>query len=324
MIFDIPSPGEFQEEGISSLNLAWGLVTSLISEFDSIESAFSEQEGDLEQVYWTAAKKNLTASISLVQQGVEFLLKGKIAEVSPFLLITGQPKEWPRSSHVQDTPFSDFKTIDAQELLRVHDTIARDRLPESFKQWYESMRRQRNTIMHTVSTTLLPTATDVVISILEAYDALVKPQSWVKARSDYLRISPTYIVENILPEMKGMGDGYRIFELASETFRVIEILEPALVKKHFGFNKKQRKYLCPACFAEIDAMDFYEFDSGDTNVFSAVLRPNEPTSITLYCILCDSQYTVRRESCNNPYKVECKENVIDAESNYCLSCWGRN
>jgi hypothetical protein len=89
MIVDIPTPKDFQEEGISSLNLACELVVSLISEYDSIESAFPEADVDLDKVYWTAAKKSLTTFISMAQQGMEFLLKGKVTEISPFLLIAG-------------------------------------------------------------------------------------------------------------------------------------------------------------------------------------------------------------------------------------------
>jgi len=44
--------------------------------------------------YWAAAERELANAIAIAHQGVEFLLKGRIALVSPYLLIVQDPKHW--------------------------------------------------------------------------------------------------------------------------------------------------------------------------------------------------------------------------------------
>ena len=100
--------------------------------------------------YWASAQKPLSVALALVQQGTELLLKSRIIEVSPFLIFKGDPSLWPSGCDKQEISFSEFKTIDAQDLIRVHDTVVTSRLTEEFKNRYENLRRKRNTIMHTV------------------------------------------------------------------------------------------------------------------------------------------------------------------------------
>lgn len=67
---------------------------------------------------------SLSSSLSLVQQAIEFFLKGAIVDTSPYLLIVDEPRNWPAGCSMQDIPFANFRTLDAQDLPRVHDTVA--------------------------------------------------------------------------------------------------------------------------------------------------------------------------------------------------------
>lgn len=135
MIIEIPTSDEFQRAGLGFLNLA---VDQVIELYDQLEQSGVEE--DVREEYWESAQQPLATALTLVQQGAEFLLKAKIADVSPFLLIDGSPSSWPRGSDQQDTPFSDFRTIDAHDLPKAHDSVASVRLSEEFKTQFEQLR----------------------------------------------------------------------------------------------------------------------------------------------------------------------------------------
>lgn len=303
MIIDIPSHTDFIESGTDLLNLAWASVISLAI---SIEEAAQGNYGldideDATANYWKAAQRSLTTAIALVQQGTEFILKGHIAETSPFLLISGSPNEWPRGCDQQDTPFSAFKTIDAQELVRAHDTVSRTRLSDEFKSQFENLRQLRNQIMHTVGNNLQVSVKDILLTILEVSHQLLGSQQWIVLRRQFIEREPESVT---------FGTDYLECGLIREISMAISILEPALVTKHFEFNKHQRRYLCPQCL--MNSCD----DVGiEPNL--AQLMPNNPTSTNVHCIICRNDHSVRREACNNS---DCKGNVIDIETNMCLTC----
>src|SRR4051812_18248918 len=118
MITDIPTKADFDNNGIAFLNLAWQSVVSISLDLPEQpveelgEDATEEQRLEAEeedrrwteevQRYWQAAQQELATAVALAQQGTEFLLKGKIAAVSPFLLVSGDPGEWPRGCDRND------------------------------------------------------------------------------------------------------------------------------------------------------------------------------------------------------------------------------
>lgn len=117
---------------------------------------------EMAAAFWEASRQRLSVSLATAQQGVEFILRSRIAEISPFLLIGSLPLDWPRKCDQQDTQFADFRTIAAQDLLRVHDAVAPAWLGPDFLAKFEELRKTRNAIMHTVDARVSPRAEDVV------------------------------------------------------------------------------------------------------------------------------------------------------------------
>ena len=94
MISDVPTPKDFFDSGIELFDFAWDTVANLITKFsDAIN--YGVEEADVSEDYLAASKRRLTTALAMTQQGVEFILKGKIAEVSPFLLLAEGPSKWP-------------------------------------------------------------------------------------------------------------------------------------------------------------------------------------------------------------------------------------
>lgn len=99
-------------------------------------------------------------------------MKSRIAEVSPYLLIGRDPKDWPKGVGVRAVPFSEFRTIDAADLLKVHNTFCQPSLDEGFRVFWEGVRRERNRITHSVT----PRSFDpksLVTTLLTAAEALL-------------------------------------------------------------------------------------------------------------------------------------------------------
>jgi hypothetical protein len=298
MIIDVPTHDDFEESGVDLLNLAWDMVMSLALELDDAHE-FDPMIEDVE--FWEAAQKPISTSLALVQQGTELLLKGRIAEVSPYLLIAGSPNEWHKGCDKNDTPFADFRTIDAQDLIRTHNTVAARKLPDEFVQKYENMRRLRNTIMHTVDKRIKKEFVDVFLTILEVFENLVEPQGWFRARSIYLEKHPSTI---------SYSGEYADFRLVREGLKLLEILKPNETTKYFGYSKRHRSYICLGCLSYCR----------DTDIVprTAQLKPNTPDSETVFCFVCNTERAVRRKDCEAE---ECRCNVIDVEEDEtCLVC----
>lgn len=297
MITNIPSHTTFSKTALSFLNLAWESALELAVSLDEAKKYDSDVPED---DYWSACQTQLATAISLVQQASEFLLKSRIAEVSPYLLIGGTPKVWPKECNKEHLPFADFFMIEAQELVKAHDTVAAVRLPEGVKTRFEEMRRLRNGIMHTVDERLKVEVKQVAVAILEISDWFVGPKKWIGIRREHMENSPNSLAYS--------SDGAP-YLLAREIMKTVEMLTSSDNKRLLGFSTKQRRYICPGCASRCGDFGL------KPNV--ALLRPNAATSTTLHCYLCGEDILVVRERCNKP---GCKGNVLD-EDGCCLTCY---
>jgi hypothetical protein len=332
MIVDVPSGDDFKLTGIDYLNLAWstlvGLLTKLKETQDFYDSYNNEHFGEeseeiktslLTDEYWKKVQRHLSTTLSLIQQGTEFLLKGHIASVNPCLLISGDLNNHSNKSNNGKIRFSDFKTIDAQDLIKVYDTTSTECLPDAFKQKFEKLRSKRNRIMHSIDSDLNIEIKELFIEILEICHCLVSPGSWIEERKKFIQNEPQFML------LEDLSHDRSISELACEINLVVDLLKPTEVGKYFNFNKKQRRYICPVCYEKAFSEDFVHRGLSDRIPKLAQLKPNEPTSTSVYCIVCNESSPVVRKKCSVK---GCEGNVIKIEEGYeieegygrCLTC----
>lgn len=304
MILDIPTKTDFEEQGLTLLNLAWDTVTDLLLQYDDAEDWNAIVEEEQTEHYAKASQKPLAIATALLQQGAEFLVKAAIAEISPFLLISGSPQAWPKRCESTDTPFSAFKTPDAEDLIRIHNTVSPRRFSESFMQRFCEMRRIRNTIFHTVDRDLRFSEKEILSAVLTVTAELLGPLRWIENRHRYLESIPSAAFAT---EVHG-------FTLVREFALVLELFGNAELRMHFGFNKKQRRYLCPECRSACSDVH------SELTPMTAQLKPNSPTSRTLYCVVCRTTTPVARRPCPRD---GCNGNVINQgeySDEECLTC----
>ena len=298
MIANLPTAADFYQSGKELLDFAWDTTSNLLTEFDEADY-YGCNKDEISEKYWAAARRRLTTSLAVAQQGAEFILKGKIAAISPYLLIADAPTRWPSPYEGTPIDFSDFKTVDAQDLIRIYDTFSNQPLAPPFVEKFHSLRERRNAIMHSVSNKVTVHVSEVVESILFIHKALFPTESWPAVRREFLENSPD----------SALGSGeYATNRVCWETSIVKELLKPAKVFELLGIDKKQRSYICPKCLENANTDAGFEFKL-------AVLRPKSSTATRIYCPVCNEEHEVEREACDG-----CPGNVKCAETGTCLTC----
>jgi hypothetical protein len=296
MILDLPTSEDFKRSGVTYLNLAFSRVLGLLRHLDQSEVHIWDIDGSVTSEYWEAAQEPLATAKTLLHQGCEFLIKGRICQVSPYLLLSQNPNKWPSNCAKKDVSFSDYRTIDAQDLLKVADTVCKDRFPDQFVTLFNRIRQDRNKLTHTAKSGVILDPSNILKDILNIYSSLFKSSDWLKQRRIYLSNNYEAIVYST--------DHINCY-LSWELLKVFSLLKPSEVQKYFGYNKKQRAYICPVC----DCVE--QFKIGQ-------LKPNKPDSTNLSCVICEKLVPILRKSCKH-----CRGNVLD-KSYFCLSCGSPN
>ncbi|WP_315753979.1 MULTISPECIES: hypothetical protein [unclassified Bradyrhizobium] len=297
MIVEVPTADDLKDAAINSLNLAWTIVVGLVGELDNAQVADWDSGGEVADEYWQKSQPSLANALILVQQGFELLLKSRIAAVNPFLLLSREVRDWPASDK-KDISFAEFRTVDAADLIKLHNSVCTDQLETSFVELFGLVRRRRNQVIHHGKDRRPISVTELLEAILTCVGRLAPSIQWMKQRleyknNDYLAVaySNDFVTEIVCHEAQTL----------------VGLLGASSLKKFFGFDKKARRYFCPEC-ANAAEMDRYAL---------AHLQPNNPESTHLFCIVCDDRYVVERRKCKEK---DCKSNVISDEG-VCLGCW---
>lgn len=303
MISNLPTAEDFYKTGKELLSLSWDMVAKLLVNLDEAEY-YGVDADEVSYEYWNLAKRQLTTALAITQQGVEFLVKGRISEISPFLLISESPMKWPSPYEKDAIDFSKFRTIDAQDLIRVHDTFSDIQFDDRFADKFNELREKRNVIMHSLSESLDVQVGEMIDSLLYMYNSFFPNESWAKLRKESLELSPNSEL--------GSTD-YISNEVCRELSIIFKLLPPASIKSYFNVNKKNRAYFCPDCYYEAN------HDAEDFEYKLARLVVAEPNCTEVYCPVCDTEYDVSRKDCTEKNE-GCLGNVISDVYGICLTC----
>lgn len=263
-----------------------------------------DEDGAVSGEFWIAAQIPLSNAFVLVQQGIEFLLKARIVQVSPYLLLANNSREWPANCHEKDIPFSSFRTVDAQDLRKIHDTVCSQRLSHLFSKRIEELRRTRNVLMHSVGRNMRLIPTDIWKWILEVSSNLIGEHVWFSIRRQYLEQKPSSVAYSAAGAA-GL--------LAWEALKLLNILSPKEKRQHLGVYPKRRWYGCINCSGA-----YRETINPDSpKVKTCQLTTREPKGTTIFCFVCGDQFTVVRRKCPDD---SCPGDVVDPIDGLCLTC----
>ena len=304
MITEIPTADEFRAAGLNQLYLAWHMAMQVGHDHEEAEELayhLDEQEALAAATeYWTKSQPVLANAFGLVQQAMEMALKGRISAISPFLLIARDPKDWPSKVDSHPVPFSEFRTIDAADLVKVHNTFAATPLDSAFRAFWDNVRRDRNKLMHSVSAKTFEPA-DLIRSILTAAEALFSDLRWPQVLLN--------MEANGALAAYGISGDYDYNNVMAQVDIAIRTLTPAEIKRFLGYDKKKRGYICPECWHNAN------HDAQDDWPALAQLHSKSPSETRLHCIVCNETVEVVRADCKQS---NCKGNVLHEGT--CLTC----
>lgn len=298
MIVDVPVPSDYHTAGVNQLYLGWQIAMQTLNEYDQAMDYGGDDAVDAQTEYWKRAQPALANAYSLIQQGMELALKGRIATVSPLLLI-GDPGDWTGRAATEDVSFGEFRTLDAADLVKVHNCVIAPALDDRFKAFWDEVRRERNKIMHSASPkTLAPV--DVVRAILVAAETLFGDERWPPRLLEMENDGGLAVL--------GFNDNVTN-QVMSQVETAMEHLTPAEAKRFFGFDKGRRAYLCPACHSAANK------DWQEEWPHLAQFPSRARGATRLACIVCEVETEVERRPCEDP---DCKGDVISDDR--CLTC----
>lgn len=309
MITDIPKETDFHKTSARFLGSAWSDAVRWIERENWLQEQ-REELGDTtpqeDEDMLSASTERLAVAHITAYTGIEHMLRARITSVSPFLLICGSsPQDWPKGCERKNVPFADFRTVDAQDLTRICNAVLPTRIPDEFVSKYESLRRQRNALIHSHSTRPELAARELLETILYTTHTIVGPLTWTAWRRQML------IAQDSGDESFSWNSSYN-----RELRLVIETLGAKEVRVYMGINKRARLYYCPKCLANCLRV---ERKSGYYQDGVAQLETNNRT--LLVCRACDSKVVVERKRCTVH---ECKGDVIYAddreEEPRCMTC----
>jgi len=282
MIIGIPDQNELMETATGWLNLAWDVVINEADKFQEVEFLYHEiEEREGREIaeravnqHWNAQRLKLNNAISLLQQSLEIFLKARIAEVSPFLLIAGDPQSWPSIDSSGSVDFAEFRTLDAIHLCRAARIVSATPLSEQFVQFFTRLRKERNKIAHLNATSMKAEAHAIILDILEAHRLLFPNQLWVEFRKGYLDSMGEY------SDKEGLftGDDYTNDKICDEIETALAELSPQHGKLYFQYDHRKKGLRCPRCL---------ELRHGDNESRFAQKRKDG----RIRCIACLSVYS---------------------------------
>jgi hypothetical protein len=201
MIVGIPDHHILKDTAVGWMNLAWATAIDEAIFFQNIKHHYKELEEnhgvDVANAeiakHWRAKQLLLNNAFSLLQQSLEIALKARIAEVSPFLLIAGDPRSWPKAkdrSNIID--FSTFRTIDAVQLCGAANAVSAAPLSNEYIEFYDRVRQSRNKIAHLNASAIVVEVNSLLVDILTAQKHLFPDVRWTTFRYEYLRSTGQY------------------------------------------------------------------------------------------------------------------------------------
>lgn len=293
MINNLPSADDYKDVAFECLIQAYKNICK-------VDNEELDEEVDRAEI-WTYNEIVLKTSVILTHQGIEALLKSKISEKTPLLLIEQKRANWKTLPNSDDCDFADLYTISGDELLRTfYATVNLDDYDSDFVNHFEEARVLRNRLVHGIGAdTLYPEP--VLILILKTFTILCGKDSFWTALQDKFYDHPAHLT----------GEPRFVFD-EEQQYVHLEYLEALLGKgelnNHFEHNWKARRYLCPDCTGQEGVL---VTDDGEVSQYPnfryTFLKPNEPTSTNVNCIVCNQDFEVIRKDCD---KDECKGNVI--------------
>ena len=276
MIKNIPDPKDFYQASLNYMNISWGMAFEIYKNSKEV----LEDDGDIEE-YREAQRYQLNTALMLLSQSIELFLKYKICQINPFLFVH-------LKNEGVNCDFSELQSVDAKDLLNLHDQVQPVSLGSRLKKTFEEIRKKRNKIMHS-SGIDIHHEEEILIQIIKLSDLLFN-KTWLSLRIEAhgnAYFSDSYV---------------NTYDMISEFSLLKEHLTIGDFKIYSGFLPKDFVLKCWYCNHHMD----YTLEE-----FTCFRK----SPLTYECIICNESGKLKRSNCTS-----CKIKSISSKDGYCLNC----
>jgi hypothetical protein len=299
MIINPPKSGDYESVGKQCLIQAFNIVYEIHKDLIDYDNVNKE-------AVWDYHLGDLSTSLILVYQAIEALMKARICQESPLLLIELKRTDWPTMPNSKDKDFNELFTIGGEALQTTYCAVSKSsKVNNNLIKYVDEIRLTRNKIVHGVSRDYLNPEYLIEI-ILDTFTKFLGKDSWWLTMREFNINSPLFGEFNSKYEEAFLVEKLNFAE---------EVLKPSSFKQHFSFDLKSRRYFCPWC------KDSLENEDGELEREWALLMPQKTKGATeIKCVNCQRTTKVIRQKC---YDGECKGDVlyeIEPGNTECLTC----
>lgn len=285
MIHNVPSAEDLETISLRLFFNAWSSVTAIVTEFNQIVG--NPQEEELEwAVYAESAQNDLQGVYALVLQSQEIGIKSHLARVSPFLLLKKYDAK-PITQGTTDYDFSDFPTIDAGELVRVHNMFCPAPLSPAFSDDFDKLRRARNKIAHLGMLNERLDPHELIGLLFKHYNALYPGRRWLPDRLKF-------ISSERWAGYDGGSDWSPTGAVLNEFWDIQSDLTADQLKIVLGHDPSEQRHVCPRCGYLLE----------QHTMGSEPYGHDVPTAFAdgdghVECCLCLNAFSLREHICND-------------------------
>ena len=292
---NLPAPESLLHAAERSHFRAWEIIFQIIHDFKEYQEWSAETGGDEKDLrdYSVVATEEIYEVYTLAAHANELFLRGKLCEVSPYLLLVNTNNSFSRGREVD---FTELRTVDAVDLPKIVEVTTNFSVSDEFVGFFNKLRSQRNKITHLGSAEISVEIMEITSLLCLQYSLLWGDDLWWhrrflhESRSRYAYLS---------------GD----WEDA-ETTRVLNRLKT--LKRHlsksnfqkiFGHAKGERAWICGRCWPNSGISDYDE-----ARGYESVYIKGKKAC----CIICHKDFRIK--ICD-----ECGQ-LTPHEDSYCIPC----
>ena len=256
MIIDIPDSDDFNNVGLSLIFLAWTKTLDLMIAFEEPLEAKTVKKSKKDRIrFLECANIELQVNFTLVLQAVEFFIKARIAKESVFLLLdnlsTGKG-----SSLTTKIPFSELKTISANDLIKINNALGKNVISEDLEKEINVLRQKRNKIVHSVDRQLRMNFKELISTILRFHQTFFAGEVFFKSYRPYLFNAPT--LNTFFNPYSKIDHNYSSLPiLLVQAIALEKTLSSSEFKKYFGCQKGQKRHYCSPCWGYLSSEEHF-------------------------------------------------------------------
>ena len=285
MITNPIKPKDFHNAGIELLNSPW---QSTIIQFKILDDAraIGALNASKRKQFWKSTRRTILSALTQIVQGAELLIKERIANVSPFLLIekiTSEGKD-------VNKDFSDFKTIQESDLILVHNRVVKNQLDSGLETKFKNLLKIRNKIIHSeildfkTPSEIRKRCIDNLFDIAFISVSLFPQKTWFTIREECLKDSTEYILNPHEYAAK--------YDVLEEFKYVLKYFNTDQVGKALHISKSSKKYYCANCFESAHGVPEVFEEQG----YKFAVKDAKKKGY-IYCPVCGGEYEYDQYPC---------------------------